>query len=148
MRLSSKGLELIKKYEGLRLSPYLCPAGVPTIGYGATYYPGGELVKMTDPDIPIRYSQEILISMLERYEKGVQRYVQSDINQNQFDALVSFSYNLGLGSLKRSTLLKKVNKDPLDKSIHCEFGRWVKAGKKKLKGLIRRRAEEANLYFA
>ena len=148
MKLSKIGIELIKKYEGLEINPYLCPANVPTIGYGATYYPNGNKVTMQDDVITESYAETLLLSMLSRYEKGVERYVQVEINQNQFDALVSFAYNLGLGALKSSTLLKKINTNPCDENIVFQFNRWTKAGGKKLKGLVKRRKEESILYFS
>jgi len=148
MKVSKKGLEIIKKHEGLRLKPYLCPAGVPTIGYGATYYPYGDKVSMSDEAITEEYAEKILKEMLINYEDGVERYVQVELNQNQFDALVSFSYNLGLGSLKSSTLLKKINNNPCDPDIENQFKRWVKAGGKTLSGLVKRREEESKLYFS
>ena len=147
MKISKTGLNLIKKYEGLRISPYLCPAGVPTIGFGATYYPGGKKVTMSDDVITENYAETLLLSMVSRYEKGVNRYIQVEINQNQFDALVSFAYNLGLGALKSSTLLKKINSDPCDQNIAYQFNRWNKAGGRILKGLVKRRKDEAELYF-
>ena len=147
MKTSINGLELIKKYEGFRADPYLCPAGVPTIGYGATYYPSGGSVSLTDGPVTKYQAENILKSMLERYEAGVRRYVQVDINQNQFDALVSFAYNLGVGALKSSTLLKRVNANPCDEDIYAQFKRWCRANGKILNGLKRRREEEATLYF-
>lgn len=148
MKLGITGLELIKKYEGFIGEPYMCPAGVPTIGYGATYYPGGQEVTMNDDPISQERAEDLLRDMVVRYEKGVNRYVKFVLNQNQFDALVSFAYNLGLGALQRSTLLKKINVDPCDETITSEFKKWVRANGKILKGLQRRRAEEAELYFA
>jgi len=148
MKTGINGLELIKKYEGFRAEPYRCPAGVPTIGYGATYYPGGRRVTMNDGHISKQRAEDLLKDMLTRYEDGVNRYVQYQINQNQFDALVSFAYNLGVGALQKSTLLKKINIDPCDPDIAKEFKKWVRAGGRVLVGLQRRRKEEANLYFA
>lgn len=148
MRTSNKGLDLIKKYEGFRSKPYLCPANVPTIGYGATYYPNGNKVRMSDPPISEGYAENLLKEMLARYEDGVDRYVQVNLNQNQFDALVSFAYNLGLGALKSSTLLKRVNANPNDADIAYQFSRWNKAGGRALAGLTKRRKDEADLYFS
>jgi len=145
--VSTKGLDLIKKYEGFRSKPYLCPAKVPTIGYGATYYPNGTKVKLTDKAIDKEYATTLLITMLNTYEKAVDSYTTDNITQNQFDALVSLAYNIGVGNLKSSTLLKKVNNNPKDLAIQKEFMKWVNAGGKKLEGLIKRRTEEANLYF-
>lgn len=141
------GIELIKSFEGFRSAPYKCPAGIPTIGYGATFYPGGAKVKMTDKHITEEDAVDILKNMLGSFERYVDSYCRDDINQNQFDALVSFAYNLGPANLKASTLLKKVNLNPNDETIRTEFMKWVKAGGKTLKGLVRRREAEANLYF-
>tara|TARA_R110000772_G_scaffold37589_3_gene89189 strand:- start:821 stop:1267 length:447 start_codon:yes stop_codon:yes gene_type:complete len=148
MKTGIKGIELIKKYEGFESKPYRCPAGVPTIGYGATYYPNGDRVTMNDKSINEAEAEELLYSMVSSYENAVNRYVQTFISQNQFDALVSFTYNLGAGALQKSTLLKKVNQNPCDLYISNQFSRWVKAGGKTLNGLVKRRKEEAELYFS
>ena len=146
-KTSLKGVELIKKYEGFRSKPYKCEAGVATIGYGATFYPNGQRVKMTDPPINEGQATVLLSDMLTTYEKAVDSFCRDDINQNQFDALVSFAYNLGASALKSSTLLRKVNLNPNDTTIKNEFLKWVNAGGKPLTGLVKRRTEEANLYF-
>lgn len=147
MKVSNKGLEVIKKHEGFRNKPYLCPAGVPTIGYGNTYYPDGSKVKMTDKPLSKDIADVLLRLVVEDFEECVNKYVKSDINQNQFDALVSFAYNLGCGNLKKSTLLKKVNANPYDITISNEFAKWDKAGGRRLRGLTIRRHDEAVLYF-
>ena len=141
------GIEMIKTFEGFRGTPYKCSAGVPTIGYGATFYPGGKKVTMTDAAITEEQAVELLANMLVSFEKYVDSYCVDTITQNQFDALVSFAYNLGPANLKSSTLLKKVNANPNDESIKLEFLKWVKAGGKTLKGLVRRREAESELYF-
>jgi lysozyme len=141
------GIDLIKSFEGFRGAPYKCPAGIPTIGYGATFYPGGKKVTMTDKAINEAEATDLLTSMLATFEKYVDSYCRDDINQNQFDALVSFAYNLGPANLKSSTLLKKVNANPEDEAIRLEFMKWVKAGGRTLTGLVRRRTAEADLYF-
>jgi lysozyme len=146
-KTGTAGIEIIKLMEGFRSAPYKCPAGIPTIGYGATFYPGGKKVTMADATITEARGTELLQSMLVSFEQYVDSYCRDDINQNQFDALVSFAYNLGPANLKSSTLLKKVNANPEDESIRLEFMKWVKAGGKTLKGLVRRREAEANLYF-
>jgi lysozyme len=138
---------MIKTFEGFRGTPYKCSAGVPTIGYGATFYPGGKKVTMTDAAITEEQAVELLANMLVSFEKYVDSYCVDTITQNQFDALVSFAYNLGPANLKSSTLLKKVNANPNDESIKLEFLKWVKAGGKTLKGLVRRREAESELYF-
>lgn len=159
MKTSKKGLDIIKKYEGFRNAPYLCAAGVPTIGFGSTYYEDGRRVKLTDEPILRARAEELLKNVLNGFEEDVNYLVTSRINQNQFDALVSFTYNLGSDidddvipeGLGDSTLLKKVNKNPNDETIANEFKKWNKAtinGKRQiLKGLVKRRNEEAFLYF-
>jgi lysozyme len=147
-KTSNKGIDLIKSFEGFKSKPYKCSAGVPTIGYGATFYPStNEKVTLKDKEISELQAVELLQNMLTGYEKSVDSFCRDDINQNQFDALVSFAYNLGSNSLKNSTLLKKVNLNPNDESIKLEFMKWVKAGGQTLKGLVRRREAEATLYF-
>jgi lysozyme len=146
-KTAKAGIDMIKLFEGFVAKPYKCPAGVPTIGYGATFYPNGKKVTMTDAAITEVQATELLANMLVSFEKYVDSYCVDTITQNQFDALVSFAYNLGPANLKASTLLKKVNANPNDESIRLEFMKWVKAGGKTLKGLVKRREAEANLYF-
>lgn len=147
-KISNLGLELIKKYEGFKAKAYLCPANVITIGYGSTYYEDGRKVKLTDYPITQERATELLEALLVSYERSVDSYCRDDINQNQFDALCSFAYNCGVGNLKSSTLLKKVNKNPNDPTIKDEFLKWNKGGGKVLTGLTKRRIEEAQLYFS
>jgi lysozyme len=127
--------------------PYKCPAGIPTIGYGATFYPDGKKVTMSDKAITEAEGTALLASMLTKFEQYVDSYCVDTITQNQFDALVSFCYNLGPNNLKSSTLLKKVNANPNDETIRAEFMKWTKAGGRVLKGLVTRRTAEADLYF-
>lgn len=148
MNTSEVGISLIKRFEGFRSSPYRCPNDVPTIGYGTTIYPDGRPVRLCDADIKEKEAVVFLKSDVSRFEAQVSKLVTSQLSQNQFDALVSFAYNLGGGALKRSTLLKKVNINPCDPSIRTEFEKWVNAGGKKLKGLVLRREAEAELYFS
>ena len=140
MKTSRKGIELIKAHEGLRLDAYLCPAGVPTIGYGHTYN-----VKMGDR-ITAEQAERLLIGDLAVAETEVNRY-GLNINQNQFDALVSFVYNVGARNFRSSTLLKRLKANPNDPDIANQFRRWVYGGGKVLPGLVRRRNDEAKLYF-
>lgn len=147
MKLGSKGLELIKSFEGFYSKPYLDPIGIPTIGYGATYYPNKKKVTMKDKPLTEKEASDLLKEMMITYENDVKRLVKRELNQNQFDALVSFTYNLGGTNLGKSTLLKKVNANPCDKTIKDEFLKWNKAGGKVLNGLTRRRNAEAELYF-
>jgi lysozyme len=141
------GLNLIKKYEGLRLSSYLCPAGVPTIGYGSTRYPNGKKVMLGEKLSGEKEATQLLLSTLDPFESAVNKHLPN-LNQCQFDALVCFAYNVGTGALVKSTLLKKAKANSADPSILDEFLRWNKAGGKALQGLTNRRREEANLYFS
>lgn len=142
------GIDLIKSFEGFYAKPYMCPASVPTIGYGTTRYPNGNKVTLKDISITEQQGVEYLMHDLKTFEKYVDSYCRDDVNQNQFDALVSFCYNLGPNNLKSSTLLKKVNLNPSDPSILNEFLKWNKGGGKVLKGLTKRRQSESNLYFS
>jgi lysozyme len=149
-KISDKGVDLIKKFEGFSSKPYPDPAtnGIPyTIGYGATFYKNGKKVTMADKPITEKEAIELLKFMLARFEQYVDSYCVDTLTQNQFDALVSFCYNVGPANLKASTLLKKVNANPNDETIREEFRKWNKGGGKVLKGLTRRREAEANLYF-
>ena len=143
-----KGIDLIKSFEGFYAKPYMCPASVPTIGYGTTRYPNGNKVTLKDVSITEQQGVEYLMHDLKTFEKYVDSYCRDDVNQNQFDALVSFCYNLGPNNLKSSTLLKKVNLNPSDPSILNEFLKWNKGGGRVLKGLTKRRQAESNLYFS
>lgn len=144
---SNNLIELIKEFEGFEAAPYICPAGVCTIGYGSTRYSDGRKVSMTDNKITIEAAVQLLKQTLVQYELAVDAYCRDDINQNQFDALTDFAYNCGNGNLKSSTLLKKVNINPNDTTITAEFRKWNKGGGKILKGLVRRREAEVQLYF-
>ena len=142
MKITNEGINLIKKFEGLRLEAYLCPAGVWTIGYGHTKgVKKGQVITQLEAD-------NLLKEDLSSFEKGVTSLIKSNINQNQFDSLVSFAFNLGLANLKSSTLLKKVNSNSNDRTIVNEFIKWIYAGGKPLEGLKRRRQAEAYLYFS
>lgn len=147
-KIGAKGLDLIKSFEGLRLKPYLCSAGVPTIGYGNTFYENKKKVTLKDPAITEQRAVELLAWSLSGFEQYVDSFCIDTISQNQFDALVSFCYNLGPANLKSSTLLKKVNANPNDPTIRAEFLKWNKAGGRALAGLTRRRTAEADLYFS
>lgn len=137
--ISADGLDLIKRSEGLRLTAYKCPADVPTIGYGST----GPHVRM-GMTITADEAEDLLVRDLSRFEKGVAE-MGGTMTQGQFDALVSFAFNLGLGALKTSTLLRKHLAGD-HAGAAAEFGRWVNAGGRRLNGLVTRRAAEAKLY--
>ena len=148
MKTSPQGVALIKYFEGFRMKPYLCSAKVPTIGYGSTFYETGRKVQRIDPPITEKRAEELLMNTLKVFETGVLKLIQPGtyLTQHQFDALVSFAFNLGLGNLKKSTLMKKVNENPNDPTIEQEFLKWVKAGGKVLNGLVKRRHAEWSLY--
>ena len=146
MSTSKNGIDLIKRFEGYKSKPYLDPNGIPTIGYGNTYYPDGRKVRLNDPSINESVANQLLMTMLQKFESVVFSNVTSKINQNQFDALVSFCYNVGDFNFRKSTLLRKVNVNPYDKLIRDEFQRWNKSGGKVLVGLSRRREAEWNLF--
>lgn len=140
MQTSKNGIDLIKRYEGCYLKAYKCPGGVWTIGYGCT--------KNVKQGMTITKKQAIdyLMRDLVQIEKGIVHLVKVSINQNQFDALVSFVFNCGLGNFKRSTLLKKINNNDFIAASE-EFIRWNKSNGKVLKGLTRRRLEERDLFL-
>lgn len=147
MKVSKNGVELIKKFEGFRSKPYLDSVGVPTIGYGTTYYPNGKRVSISDELITESIGSNLLSVSASKFESIVNSLVKKPINQNQFDSLISFVYNVGPTAFKKSTLLKKININPIDPTIRDEFMRWNKGGGKVIAGLTTRRALEANLYF-
>ena len=137
---SNRGIDFIKGHEGFRAKAYKCPADVWTIGYGHTLN-----VKSTDV-INKSQGEYFLRQDVEHAEREINKH-NLKLNQNQFDALVSFVFNLGVGNFAKSTLLRKAKVNTNDPSIRNEFGRWVYAGGKVLPGLVKRRNEEADLYF-
>jgi lysozyme len=147
MKLNNVGYLLICKFEGLSLIPYLCSAKVPTIGYGNTYYPNGKKVTMQDKAITKPEAFEMFKFIADKFALKVNELIKLKVNQNQFNACVSLSYNIGLNSFAKSTLLKKVNFNPDDLTIKNEFLKWNKAGGKEIKGLTTRREIESQLYY-
>ena len=139
MKTSAEGTALIKKFEGCELEAYQCSAGVWTIGYGHT-----KDVEEGDT-ISKDQAEEMLVEELHEYENYVNEYVNVALSQNQFDALVSWVYNLGPANLKASTMLKVLN-DGKYEDVPYQMKRWNKAGGKVLDGLVRRREAEALLY--
>lgn len=148
MKISEKGIQLIKQFEKFIAKPYLDAVGVPTIGYGVTYYLDGKRVTMKDSEITEQQASLLLESLIER---DFAKVVPKNLNQNQFDALCSLVYNIGVGAFSKSTILKKVIANPNDKSIHDEFLRWNKGRRNgqliELRGLTIRRQKESELYF-
>jgi lysozyme len=147
MKLDESGYKLIQEFEGLSLVPYLCSAKVATIGYGSTFYPSGKKVTMQDQPISLATAKWMLKETADKFAADVDKLIKSKLTQNQFNALVSFAFNLGVAALGRSSLLKKVNVNPKDITITNEFLKWNKAGGKVLNGLTKRRTIEAKIYF-
>ncbi|MBW4521674.1 MAG: lysozyme [Scytolyngbya sp. HA4215-MV1] len=139
-QMNEAGRNLLKEFEGLRLDAYLCPAGVWTIGYGSTFgvHPGDHITPGE--------AESRLIKDLDQFEKGVAKLVKVPLTSNQFSALVSFAYNLGLGALEESTLLRVLNKGDYQAAAN-ELLRWDKANGVPLAGLTRRRKAEKELFL-
>jgi lysozyme len=152
MKASNNCYLLIREFEGYSAGPYLDVVKIPTIGYGNTQYKNGKKVTLQDKPLDIDEAKSLSAYFIDKFASDVDLAVTSNVNQNQFDALVSFAYNVGLGNLKASTLLKKVNINPNDTSIANEFIKWNKGTKNGIKieiqGLTNRRRKEANLYFS
>lgn len=144
MKISNNGLNVIKEFEGLRLKAYDDGVGVWTIGYGTIRYPSATRVKRGDT-ITEAQAEEYLRHDVSRFENAVNKLVKVKLNQNQFDALVSFTYNLGESSLASSTLLRKLNAGDFVGAAK-EFLRWNRAGGKVMAGLTRRRKAEHDLF--
>jgi lysozyme len=141
LRLTDDGLAHLKQFEGCRLKSYRDSVGVATIGYGQT---GGVTLGMT---ITQEQADFMLLSYLVKQEEYMEKLLSDvELTDNQWDALVLFSYSIGLGNFKKSELFKKVLKDPNDPTIYQEFGRWTKARGQNLVSLVRRRAWEAARY--
>lgn len=140
MQTGIAGLALIKHFEGFRPAPYQDVAGKWTIGYGHLLRAGEHLASLTAAQ-----AEQLLRRDLRQAEQAVARLIHARLNQQQFDALVSFTFNLGAGALQRSTLRAKLNRREYDE-ISAEFEKWIWAGGRKWPGLLRRRMAEADLY--
>ena len=144
MKTSNPGVDLIKGFEGKRLKAYDDGVGIWTIGFGTIKYPNGLRVKKGDTCTESQ-AEQYLRNDLVVFENAINRLVKVPLNQNQFDALASFTYNLGEGNLSKSTLLKKLNAKDY-KGAAAEFPKWNKAGGKVMQGLVNRRAKERKLF--
>ena len=143
MKTNKKGIDLIKKWEGCKLTAYKCSAGVWTIGYGNTFYEDNTKVKEGDK-INQERAEKLLLNLLPKFENIVNKKISVHLNQNQFDALVSYTWNTG-GS---DTLFNLINKKASDSEIRNWFEtKYITANGKVLAGLVSRRKDEANLYF-
>ena len=146
-KITEQGIAMIHHFESCRLTAYQDVKGIWTIGWGNTQYENGISVKRGDK-ITQQRADQLFSTILSRFTSGVLAMLRTTLNDNQFSALVSFAYNCGIGALSRSTLLKKVNANPLDVTIRDEFMKWNKAGNVVVKGLTRRRKAEADMYFS
>lgn len=143
---SQNCINMIKMFEGFRAKPYKCPAGVPTIGYGSTFYSNGKKVTLKDKLITEQDATNLLTTVVTNFSSEVSKLLKIQVTQNQFDALVDFAYNVGIGNLKSSTLLKKVNAKNFSGAA-LEFIKWNKAYGKVLPGLTKRRTAEKDLFI-
>lgn len=148
MKISQNGLELIKKYESFKSNPYLCPAKKPTIGYGSTYYEDGTKVTLNDKPITEDRSSQLLEFIANRdFGSVVNESVKVELNQNQFDALVSFAYNVGNHNFNTSTLLRFLNQGNY-KEASNQLLKWNRAKGVVLNGLTTRRKAERDLFLS
>jgi lysozyme len=142
MKTSQIGIDLIKSFEGCKLTAYRCSAGVNTIGFGNTYYTNGNKVKLGDK-ITQAEADKLFLDLLPKYEKTVLNAIKVPLNQNQFDALVSFCWNCG----SSKTLFKMINENFSEMNIvNWWFSHYIMGGGKVLNGLVRRRKAEATLF--
>lgn len=144
MKISNKGLELIKEFEGFSGTAYLCSAKKATIGYGNTFWEDGTPVKIGD-QISKERAETLLKHVVDNFSVAVEVDIKIEVTQNQFDAMVSLAYNIGLGAFKNSTLLRQLNRGDFVGASQ-EFLRWDKSNGKPLLGLTRRREREKLLF--
>ncbi len=147
MKTNEAGLRLIKLYEGLRRQPYRCPANIPTIGFGSCYGLDGKRVTMDHRMITLDEADYLLRREVRHAERQVARLITAPVTENQFSALVSFTFNVGGGAFQSSTLRRKVNRREPDNASR-EFARWRYAGGRVLPGLIKRRKAECELFLS
>jgi lysozyme len=142
MNISDEGLALIKQFEGFSATPYLCPAGYFTIGYGHVITPAerSSLLRVTEVEAGLLLKKDVRIAA-----SALRRMVSVPLAQNQFDTLVSFVFNLGSGAFQRSTLRRVINCEEHE-AVPEQLLRWVWAGGRKLPGLLRRRIAEGYMY--
>ena len=143
MQTSQKGIEFIKSFENFKPTQYHCSAGVLTIGYGHAIKQGENFKYISHEEGDLLLKKDLSIA-----EASVYRNITAPLEQAQFDALVSFAFNLGGGALQRSTLRQKINYGSDTDEIHSEFLKWSYAGGRKLIGLLRRREAEASMYIS
>jgi len=147
MKAHELAADIIKRFEGYSSKPYLCPANVPTIGYGSTMYTNGTRVTMADAEITEEQATEMLTQTIKGVEKQLKNVLTVKLKPHQLAALISFTYNVGIGNFAKSTLLAWINSNPDFVEIPSQFRRWNKGGGKVLKGLINRREAEVALWI-
>jgi lysozyme len=147
MKISQQGIDFIKQFEGFRAKPYLCSAKVPTIGYGSTRYADGTPVSLRDPAITEAVASALFKDTLVIYEKAVTKAVKIPLEQYEFDALVSLCYNIGVGNLASSTLVRLLNEDEARIEVAGQFLRWNRANSVVISGLTRRREVERQMFL-
>ena len=140
MKTSVAARRLIEEFEGFRATPYRCPAGVPSIGFGHAIKKGEKFTRLT-----LREGEALLVKDLEPVESAIDWLVTAPLAQNQYDALASLVYNIGSKQFGESTLLTLLNAEDYAQAAG-QFARWVKSGEKTLPGLVKRRAAEAKLF--
>jgi lysozyme len=146
MKINTAGLDIIKYYEGWSSTVYKCPAGVGTIGYGSTWDMNGKRITMDHKKITKDYGEQLLLRELRHINYAMKKLIKAELTENMYSSLASLTYNIGSGNLQHSTLRMKLNKGLYEVAAD-EFLKWRKAGGKVLKGLVRRRAREQELFL-
>lgn len=147
MKINSKGIEILKKFEGIKLKPYLDSGGIPTIGIGTTIYDNGKKVTMKDPAISVQRAEDLLKNHVASLEKAITSLVKVTVSDDQFSALICLVYNIGIGAFTNSTLLKVLNLGQYDKAAD-QFLVWNKVNSKVVDGLTKRRESEKTLFVS
>jgi lysozyme len=145
-KVNKRALDLIKEFEGYRSNAYLCSAGVPTIGWGSTFWEDGSRVRLGQTITPER-AHSLFSIVVESFADQVAKLIKVPVTDNQFGALVSLAYNIGIGAFKNSTLLRVLNQKNYQETAN-QLMRWNRAGGKELAGLTRRRRAERNLFLS
>ena len=145
MKINEDGLNIIKHYEGWSSTPYLCPAGIPTIGYGSIWDLEGDRVTMEHREISEKEGEILLLRELSHIYKALARLVKVPLTANQYSALCSFCFNVGTGNFQASTLRNRLNRKDYSGAA-SEFWKWRRGGGRILPGLVRRRKSEEVLF--
>ena len=147
MRINEAGLDIIKYYEGWSSRPYKCPAGIATIGYGSTWDINGEKVNMNHKKVTKELVEALLLREVLHVDHAIKNLVKAELTENMYSSLASIIYNIGSGNFQRSTLRMKLNRGWYEAAAD-EFPKWRRAGGRILKGLVKRRAKERELFLA